>query len=139
LNLLILASFCIGFTSTIPQLLIPLSANLAKPENQGKVTGLVMTGLLVGIIGSRILSGVIGHHLGWRAVFYISAGIAAVLFALLNWKLPRLQPDFDGNYPQLLKSVWQYFKEEPALRLAAFRGAVAFASLSAFWTTLIFV
>src|SRR5699024_5050851 len=28
LNLLILASFCIGFTSTIPQLLIPLSANL---------------------------------------------------------------------------------------------------------------
>jgi predicted MFS family arabinose efflux permease len=38
-----------------------------------------------------------------------------------------------------MSSLWYYFKTEPSLRLAALRGGLAFAGLSAFWTTLVFL
>jgi predicted MFS family arabinose efflux permease len=38
-----------------------------------------------------------------------------------------------------MSSLWYYFKKEPSLRLATLRAALAFAGLSAFWTTLVFL
>src|SRR5690606_26080127 len=39
----------------------------------------------------------------------------------------------------LMKSLWFYFRTEKSLRLATLRGGLAFAGLSAFWTTLVFL
>jgi predicted MFS family arabinose efflux permease len=39
-----------------------------------------MSGLLVGILLSRTLSGFIGDTLGWRAMFWIASGLCLVLF-----------------------------------------------------------
>jgi predicted MFS family arabinose efflux permease len=59
------ASLLIEITSIVPQLILPL-ASLSAPEEQGKVVGTIMSGLLVGILLSRTLSGFIGDTLGWR-------------------------------------------------------------------------
>ena len=139
LLLLILSSFSIGFTSAIPQLFVPMAAHLSDDKGRGRAIGIVMSGLLIGILGSRVISGLVGEQFGWRAMYYAAAILMAALFVLLQLKLPRIEPDYKGSYGVLMKSLWFYFKTESSLRLAAIRGALAFAGLSAFWTTLVFL
>lgn len=139
LILLTISSLLIGFTSTLPQLFVPMVAHLSDDKGRGRAIGVVMSGLLIGILGSRVLSGLVGEYFGWRSVFFGAAGLMAILFVLLNAKLPVIQPKFGASYAKLMKSLWFYLKTEPALRLATLRGALAFGSLSAFWTTLAFL
>ena len=137
--LLIAASFFVGFTSMIPHLFVPMTARLATDEKRGRSIGIVMSGLLIGVLGSRVLSGVIGEMFGWRTVFYLAATMMTALFVLLTLKLPRLEPTYEGSYFELMRSIGHYFKKEPRLRLAALRGALCFGAFSAFWTTLVFL
>ena len=139
LGLMIFCSFLIGFTSTLPQLFVPMAAHLSSDEGRGRAIGIVMSGLLIGILGSRVLSGLIGEYFGWRTVFYGAATLMTLLFFLLNAKLPLIQPKFSESYSKLMKSLWFYFRTEPSLRMASLRGALAFGSLSAFWTTFVFL
>lgn len=136
---LIVSSFFIGFTSAIPQLFVPMAAQLSDDKGRGRAIGIVMSGLLIGILGSRIISGFIGEEFGWRVMYYAATVLMVILFVILRWKLPKLNPSYNGSYGNLMASLWFYFKTEPALRLAALRGALAFAGLSAFWTTLVFL
>lgn len=136
---LIISSFFIGFTSAIPQLFVPMAAQLSGEKGRGRAIGIVMSGLLIGILGSRIISGFIGDAFGWRIMYYAATLLMALLFVILKWKLPNLKPNYKGSYGALMTSLWHYFKTEPSLRLAALRGALGFAGLSAFWTTLVFL
>lgn len=43
--MLFFAAFFVGFVSIVPQLIVPFAANLALPEERGKVIGNVMSGL----------------------------------------------------------------------------------------------
>ncbi|PSK94376.1 MFS transporter [Taibaiella chishuiensis] len=136
---LIGVSFLIGFTSVVPQLFVPMAAQLATDQQRGKAIGTVMSGLLIGILCSRTISGYIGQHLGWREMYYIAAGIM-LLNGIALWRfLPELQIHYKGSYSNLMKSLIHYTKSTPQLRLAAIRGALGFASFSAFWTTLVFL
>lgn len=136
---LMLASLLIGTASVVPQLFIPLTAHLARPEVRGKAVGTVMSGLLVGILLSRTLSGLVAEHLGWRAMFVIAAGIMAILWLAIFFLLPEVEPAYKGTYKSLMQSLVPFIKQEPLLRLAAIRGAFAFASFGAFWGTLVFL
>ena len=132
------ASVLVGIFSAVPQLLVPMAAHLAPEESRGRVVGRVMSGLLIGILLSRTVSGYVGLHLGWRAMFEIGGGLMLVLMALLAWKLPTDQPTFTGTYASLMKSLLTLTREQVPLRRAALVGAALFASFSVFWTTLAF-
>lgn len=138
LTVMITASFFIGLTSVVPQIFVPIAAQLSSPEEKGKNVGIVMSGLLIGILASRVFSGVLGEYIGWREVFYIAAGIMVVLGILIAWLLPEMQPTFKGTYSQLMGSIARYTKELPNLRLTSLRGALSFGAFSVFWTTLTF-
>jgi len=136
--LLTAASVLIGILSAVPQLLVPMAAHLAPEASRGRVVGHVMSGLLVGILLSRTVSGYVGLHLGWRAMFEIGAGLMVLLVALLAWKLPTDRPHFTGTYASLMKSLLTLTREQAPLRRAALVGASLFAAFSVFWTTLAF-
>ncbi|NDV95719.1 MFS transporter [Dysgonomonas sp. 521] len=138
LIVMIVASFFIGLTSVVPQIFVPIAAQLSKPEEKGRNVGIVMSGLLIGILASRVFSGLVGDWLGWRSVFFIAAGFMVVMGVLIAWLLPNMKPTFDGTYGQLMRSIVRYTKDIPSLRLASLRGALGFASFSVFWTTLTF-
>lgn len=138
-NILMVASFLVGVSSLTPQLFIPMAAHLAKPEERGKKIGIVMSGLLIGILASRTVSGVVGKYFGWNAMFYIAAGLMVVMGTLVYIFLPKVEADYKGNYKDLMKSLVHLFMEEPVLRFAALRGALCFACFMAFWTTLVFL
>lgn len=131
-------SFLIGFTSVIPQILVPMAAELSVPEKKSAAVGMVMSGLLIGILLSRVVSGFVGAYIGWREMYWI-AGLMMVLMLLVLWKtLPEINPVYKGNYKGLMRSVLYFARTEPVLQLASFRGATAFATFSVFWTTLVF-
>ena len=60
------ASLLIGACSVIPQFFIPIAGQFSEPKNKSRNMGIVLSGLLTGILASRVISGYIGEWLGWR-------------------------------------------------------------------------
>lgn len=139
LPLLAAASFLVGLTTVVPQILIPLAAAIAAPEKRGKVIGALYTGLLLGILLARTASGFIGDRFGWRSAFWAAAAIS-LLTGLTLWKtLPLSRPPERLRYRDLMASLWTLLRTHPELREAAFVGGMVFGAFSAFWTTLAFL
>lgn len=132
------ASLLIGMTSVIPQLFVPIAAELSSDEKKSSNIGLVMSGLLLGILLSRFVGGILGEILGWRAVFGIAAGLMILVWFAVYKILPELSPNFKGTYKDLMRSVFHLARTQPVLQLASFRGAMAFGSMCALFTTLVF-
>jgi predicted MFS family arabinose efflux permease len=57
LTLLCVASALIGLVTVVPQILIPMAADLAGPGRSGSVVGIVQGGLLGGILLARASAG----------------------------------------------------------------------------------
>ncbi|RKH65407.1 MFS transporter [Corallococcus aberystwythensis] len=136
LHVLVAASFAIGVTTVVPQMLIPFAAQLAAPSERGRVVGMVMSGLLIGILLSRTAAGFVGTHLGWRTMFFVAAGLMVVTGVVLRFMLPAQPPSVSMPYPQLMKSLIHLARTEPVLRLHALLGGLTFGAFSAFWATL---
>lgn len=130
-------SFFVGLFSTPAQIILPMAATLGK-HNRGKNVGQVFSGILVGILGARVLSGLITEWLGWRYVYGISALMVLTMTVLLKLYLPEVTPKFKGSYLKLLKSTLALVKEYRVLRQAALLGAFTFGVFCSFWTTLTF-
>jgi predicted MFS family arabinose efflux permease len=133
------ASLLIGLTTIVPQLIFPFAARLAGDEARGRTVGTVMSGLLLGILLARTLSGFVGARVGWRGMYGIAAGGMAVLALALRVLLPISQPLYRGSYSRLMFSLVALTREHATLREASFTGAMLFGSFSAFWTTLVFL
>ncbi|RAJ05082.1 putative MFS family arabinose efflux permease [Chitinophaga skermanii] len=129
----------IGFTSVVPQLILPMAAHLSDPGKRGKVIGTIMSGLLVGILVSRTISGFVGGQLGWRAMFWIAGGVSLILMVLMSVFFPQSKPSFEGVYGGLMKSLLTLIKTQPVLREAAAINACSFAVFGLFWTTVVFL
>lgn len=132
------ASLLIGVTSVIPQLFIPIAAELSSDKEKSSNIGTVMSGLLLGILLSRFIGGIVGDVWGWRAMFGIAAGLMILVWFAVYKMLPEMQPNFKGTYKELMRSVGHLAKTQPILQLASFRGAMAFGSMCALFTTLVF-
>jgi predicted MFS family arabinose efflux permease len=119
---------------------IPAAAHLAPNPSRGRVVGIVMSGLLIGILGARVVSGLVGDWLGWQKVYQF-AGILMLLFAALIARyFPRSLPERHSlGYLGLLKSLGTLIQDEPELLRAALTGGALFGAFSAFWTTLTFL
>ncbi|AWB19922.1 MFS transporter [Methylobacterium currus] len=136
LTVLVSASFLIGVLSTAAQQAVPFAAELAPDAVRGRMVGQVMTGLLLGILLARTLSGFIGAWLGWRAVFVGAAGLSVALAGLAWLGLPRTPPTARIGYGALMGSILDLVRHQPVLRRAALAQALLFAAFNAFWTTL---
>jgi predicted MFS family arabinose efflux permease len=137
LLLLSIASLLIGATSIVPQLILPLAAHLSPDHKRGKIIGIVMSGLLIGILISRTISGFIGAWLGWRSMFWIAAAISTILLVVMRLVFPKVPSLFKGHYGSLMKTLITLVKEQPILREATAINALTFAAFGLFWTTMV--
>lgn len=139
LSWLVAASFFIGLTTLAAQIIIPLATELSAPREQGRTIGSLMSGILLGILLARTLSGSVAAHLGWREMFWIASGMALLFACLLYFRLPHVPARAGLSYRQLLRSLLQMAAQTPKLIQISLVGAMLFAAFSAFWTTLVFL
>lgn len=134
------ASFFLGMATTVPQIIVPLAADLASDGQRGRVVGIVMSGLLIGVLSARTISGALASALGWRFVFMI----AAILMLSLGLVSLRLIPNHKSHQPfegyrALFESLFEIIRSEPVVWRAALTGAGLFGAFSAFWTSITFL
>jgi len=136
IGLLLAASFAVGLSATLAQDIVPAAAHLAPAESRGKIVGTVMTGLLLGILLSRVVSGFVAEQFGWRAMF-VAAAVTIVALGVALWRgLPRFVPTTQLAYRALLGSLATLWRQHPALRRAAMAQGLLSLGFSAFWSTL---
>ncbi|MGA1804921.1 MFS transporter [Rhizobium sp. HT1-10] len=139
IGILIGASACLALVTVVPQVLIPIAASLVPAEKRGRVVGTMTTGLILGILLSRTVSGLVaGYTDSWRA----SYGLAAALTVLLFFFVPRFMPKRPQGserigYGTLLASLLPLLRHR-ALLLSMGMNFMVFGAFSAFWATLAF-
>jgi predicted MFS family arabinose efflux permease len=129
----------VGVTAVAAQVLVPFAAQLARPGEQGRTVGTVMSGLLIGVLVARVVSGLVADWLGWRAVFVLAAVLTALCAVALWRALPVVEPSVRTSYPRLLGSVLGLIRDQPVLRLRMIYGATSYASFGALWTSIGFL
>lgn len=133
---LLVSSAAVGLTATLAQDIVPAAAILAPAAQRGRIVGTVMTGLLLGILLSRVVSGFVAEHFGWRTM-YVTAAAAIALTGLAAWRgLPRFRPTTQLAYGALMHSLLVLWRRHAALRRAAWAQGLLSVGFSAFWSTL---
>lgn len=132
------ASFILGMCSVVPQIFVPMAGLFSKPENKSRNMGYVLSGLLTGVLGARVVSGYLGDWVGWRAMFGIAALIMLICLAVTLKMLLVMRPSFKGSYPQLMRTVGEIFFSHPNIRLYSLRASCSFASMMSVWSCMAF-
>jgi predicted MFS family arabinose efflux permease len=122
IGILLAASLAVGLAATLAQEIVPAVAILAVESQRGKAVGQVMTGVLLGILLSRVVSGFVAEYFGWRAMFYAAAASIALMGVAMWRGLPRFQPTTQLSYGALLGSLTGLFRRHRSLRRAALFG-----------------
>ena len=131
----LLASFC----SISTQILIPFAANLSQREKSAEVVGLLMSGVLVGILFARTVSGMISTLWSWHAVYLLS-GCAILLLSIAMWyQLPKAKSQLQMSILQIYYSLFTFAKTEPMLMRRSLIGGLGFGMLSIIFTTMTFI
>jgi predicted MFS family arabinose efflux permease len=137
--MLLVAMLLVGAAAVMTQIIVPFAASLAPEASRGRVVGLVMSGLLVGILLARTVSGALAQLLGWRPVFYSAAVLMAVVGLVLARKLPHERNRTRPSYAELLASLLELRRTEPRLRRRALFGALSFGAFTVLWTSIAFL
>jgi predicted MFS family arabinose efflux permease len=138
-TVLVSITFIVGLGSVAAQLLVPMAASLSDDHERGRVVGMVMSGLLLGILLARSVSGVIAQLSSWRVVYVIAALMTLILAVVLQRLLPHEVERPHVRYRALLASAVHYFMTEALLRRRGVFGALSFGAFSVFWTTMAFL
>ncbi|MED4219497.1 MFS transporter [Priestia megaterium] len=136
---MMVTSLALGIVTVVPQIIVPLVANIASNDNRGKVLGNVAIGLVCGILGARLVSGFIDVHFGWRVMYWTAAVATLLIIFLVYAYFPKSKGTNVTNYKYLLMSLGPLFIKERVLQKACLSQGMMFASFSAFWTTLVFL
>jgi len=137
-TMLLGAMLLVGLMAVVAQLMVAWAATLSAPEQRGKVVGSVTSGIVLGILFARFVSGAIADLAGWRAVYLT----AACLLLLISLTLARVMPATTTatarmSYLSLLLSVFRLFITEPQLRKRGILALLIFAAFSMLWTSMV--
>lgn len=136
-----------SLSTVTPQLMLPLVGDLAHPQRRASALSIVVSGLLLGMLMARLLSGVVAQFIGWRYIYWISFGLQYGILILL-WLFmpdyPSTNPtsswkDLMYQYPSLLFDVVKMFFRHPIVVQACVLGFLTSSVFTSFWTTLTFL
>ena len=132
------ASLLIGACSVIPQFFIPIAGQFSAPKNKSRNMGFVLSGLLTGILTSRVISGYIGEWLGWREMFIIAAFVMLICMGVMLLMMPEMIRNYEGTYRGLMNTMTEIIILHPSVRIYSIRAAFGFGSMMAIWSCLAF-
>lgn len=135
---LLCAMLLVGLMAVVTQLMVAWAAMLASPEQRGQVVGSVTSGIVIGILLARFVSGMIADLAGWRAVYLTAACLLLLISLILAKVLPATAVQTRRtSYPHLLLSVFRLFLTEPQLRRRGILALLIFAAFSMLWSSMV--
>lgn len=133
-------SFITAVTTVTPQLMLPLVGDLAPPNRRAAALSIVVSGLMLGVLVARVLSGTISNFVTWRAVYWMALGLQYLIFILLWLFMPDYPATNPGmNYFRILWDILLMIPRHPILVQACLAGLLCSAPFTSFWTTLTFL
>lgn len=123
-----------GAASTAVQVITAFAAAASPADRRGRTVGVVTSGVVIGILLARTVSGFIADLWGWRAVF----GVAALaMLAVTVWLARSLPPDTIAKntvpFRRSMISVIELTLRDRTFRVRSLIGGMLFASFGAAW------
>jgi DHA1 family inner membrane transport protein len=106
-----------------------VAASMVAPERRGRAMALVLMGLPVANVVGVPAATWLGQHLGWRASYWVVAGLAAVTIAMVL----AFVPDSPGN-PEATGRRELLGLRKPQVWFAIVAGAVGFGGMFALFS-----
>lgn len=119
-----------GVFAVVVQTTVAYAASISPPAERGRNLGVVTSGVVIGILGARIVAGGLAELWGWRSIYLTLAILAAGLALLTLALLPAGARDETARYGQVMRSLGQLFTQPVFLS----RGLIAFFLFAAFGT-----
>jgi predicted MFS family arabinose efflux permease len=121
--------------------MLPLVGDIAPTNRKATAISIVVSGLMLGMLVARLLSGIVANWTDWRNIYWFSFGAQYVLFIALFF----VMPDYPSTNPdglQYFKALWTIVHmlfTEPLLVQACLIAFFISAVFTSFWTTLTFL
>lgn len=121
--------------------MLPLVGDLAPAHKRAMSLSIVVSGLLLGMLIARLLSGILTQYTSWRSIYWFSFGMQYLIFILLFFFMPDYPSTNPGglNYFKMLWSIVQMVWTYPVLVQACLVGFLTSSTFTSFWTTLTFL
>lgn len=133
--LLLIGLAATGLFAVIVQTTVAFAADLSTPAERGRTLGIVTSGVIIGILGARVLAGVLADLWGWRSIYITLMLLLVVLSIAVLKQLPADHRSNRRTYGDVLTSFGHLFREP----LFISRGMIAFflfASFGTLWSAL---
>jgi predicted MFS family arabinose efflux permease len=120
-----------GLFAVVVQTTVAYAASVSPPAERGRNIGVVTSGVVVGILGARVVTGALADVWGWRSTYVVLAVLSLVLAALVVAILPSEQRlGRAAGYRQAIASLTDVFRQ----RVFVTRGLIAFFLFASFGT-----
>ncbi|MER7274658.1 MFS transporter [Dactylosporangium sp. NPDC000244] len=119
-----------GVFAVVVQTTVAYTASLSGPSERGRNLGIVTSGVVIGILGSRLLAGLLADVWGWRGIYFVLAVLAAGLGPVSLRLLPAEGRSAAPRYGNVLRAFIGRFAEPVFLG----RGLIAFFLFASFGT-----
>jgi predicted MFS family arabinose efflux permease len=137
-GMLLGAMVLVGLMAVVVQVVVAYAASLASPDQRGEAVGTVTSGVVLGILLARFVSGAVADLAGWRGVYFVSAALMIGMALVLMRTMPAsATPTLKGGYWKLLRSVFQLYLTERTLRVRGTFALLIFAAFSVLWTSMV--
>ncbi len=128
----------VGLMAVVVQVLVAYAAVLAPPHRRGQAVGTVTSGVVIGILLARLVSGSVADLAGWRMVYLMAAGLMLVMAGVVWRAVPDTsEPRAGQRYSALLRSMFALYATEPVLRRRGGFALLIFAAFSVLWTAMV--
>ncbi|KAB5536002.1 major facilitator superfamily transporter [Coniochaeta sp. 2T2.1] len=134
-------SYLCGVTTVTPQLMLPLVGDLAPPQRRASSLAIVVSGMAMGMMIARLLSGIVANYTDWRNIYWFGLGTQYLIVVLLFFFMPDYpSKNPEGlNYFKMMYSVFYLLLTEPLLLQASIITYLNSAIFTSYWTTLSFL
>ena len=133
-------TFLTGVASVVPQVLVPLAADIAPMNRKAGAIAIVWAALLFGILFARVLAGVITNFSSYRNVYYMATGLQFATLLASYILIPNVPAKKTGlSYFGILRSMCKLAVTEPLLVQCSVSILVSNMCFTNFWVTLTFL
>lgn len=136
-QLFLIGSTLLGFLTIAPYLLPTYASKRVDPSELGKVTAILTTGIIAGILAARAGAGVVAEYFGWRTVYYIATGLMLIVAILLPLTMDgrerASETSAETSYLGLLGSMIPMVNRHPEILLSGIIQALNFGIFIAIW------